>query len=73
MELFGGSAPASLATQRMLSMRTDLALPNAPKLKRGGHKGKRTAAGASAAPAAQLCGGRMPGPLSLAALLLGGE
>jgi len=41
--------------------------PNAPKLKRSGREGKRTAAGASAAPAAQFCGGRMPGPLSLAA------
>ena len=42
------------------------------KLKRGGREGKRVAAGASAAPAAQPCGRKMPGPLSLAALLLGG-
>ena len=41
------------------------------KLKRGGQDGKRTAARLSAAPAAHHYGGRLPGPLSLAALLLG--
>ncbi len=44
-----------------------LALPNTPKLKRGGQEGKRIAAGQSATPAAQICGRGMPGPLSLAA------
>jgi len=48
-----------------------VALPNTPKLKRGGQEGKRAAAGASAAPAAHSCDGRMPGPLSLAAHSLG--
>jgi len=45
--------------------------PNAPKLKRGGHEGKRAVAGASAAPDTQLCARKMAGPLSLAAHLLG--
>ena len=39
----------------------------APKLKRGGQRGKRTAAGWGGAPLAQLCARKMPGPLSLAA------
>jgi len=42
------------------------------KLKRGGQRGKRTAAGQGGAPGTQPCGRRMPGPLSLAALWLGG-
>ena len=45
--------------------------PNALKLKRGGREGKGTAARQAAASEPQLCGGRMAGPLSLAALSLG--
>ncbi|MDP9350454.1 MAG: hypothetical protein M3P51_02770 [Chloroflexota bacterium] len=46
---------------------TEWSASNAPKLKRGGQEGKRTAAGASVTPAAEFCDRKMPGPLSLAA------
>jgi len=43
------------------------------KLKRGGHGGKGAATGQDSAPGTQFCARRMPGPLSLAAHLLGGQ
>jgi len=45
--------------------------PNALKLRRGWQRAQLLAAGESAAPAPQPCGGRMPGQLSPAALWLG--
>jgi len=59
------------STRRLLA--SEVSAPNAPKLRRGGQEARVLATRESAAPAAQFCAGRMAGPLSPAALLLGGE